>query len=778
MRRRLLTGAAAGALALLLASSALAGFAGTDVFLPMVGRQAGVFPSNWYTTVWIYNPGSVTVTARVYLLVRNTSNPSPPFVEVQVAADDTTKIENAVEALFHQQVFGALRVTCNTQKLVVTSRTFSKGAVAGDKDSVGQDFAGVPASFAIGSGESTQILGVYQTEPAADSEFRFNFGFVETTGHSANITVTAFDQTGENLGSTPALQVRELSQRQLAFKDYFPNVSTDNVRLQVSVTSGAGKIIAYGSGIANGSQDPTTFEMQYKDSLLGIAAVQHDATLTGDGTGGAPLGIADLGVTTAKLADGAVTLPKLSGLQPGGLVFGAWSGGGASQDASQLVWSSSHRLGIGTATPQEQIQLTGNLRLPITTATTGQLKVGDFTFVHGYGQDNTFIGRAAGNFALSGHENSVVGSEAMGALTTGSYNTALGRRALASTTWGESDVAVGYYALTSNVSGFNNVAVGAEALISSTTGSFNVAVGGAAMENTTSGRDNVAVGQGTLGQLTTGSENVAVGELALAANAGGLRNVAVGAESMSTAVSGELNVAVGYGALPLDTSSENVAVGYEALKAATTGTENVAVGPDTLPDVTTGGQNIAIGTGAGGGITAGGNDIVIGTRFTGSDESNTIRIGDIQNATYIAGISGQTSASGVPVLVNADGKLGTQVSSRRYKHAINDMGDESDVLLHLRPVSFYYRPERDPSQTRQFGLIAEEVAAVDPDLVSFSPDGQPEAVRYHFVDAMLLSEVQKQRRTLAAQAEAIAEQAREIARLRRAVAALAATQGR
>jgi hypothetical protein len=284
------------------AINALAGFAGTDLFLPMVGRQAGVFPSNWYTTVWIYNPAVTAATARIYLLERGTANPLPPFVDLLVAPGDTEKVENIVESLFHKQVFGALRVTCDTQKLVITSRVYSKGAGAGEKDSVGQDFAGVPASFAISAGEKTQVLGVFQTEPSADSDFRFNFGFVETTGHTAGVTVTAFDENGLNLGSTPSLQVREFSQRQLAFKDYFPTVSTENVRLEVAVTSGTGRVIAYGSGIGNASQDPTTFEMQYADKLLGIASVQHDATLTGDGTAGAPLGLANGAVTLAKLS--------------------------------------------------------------------------------------------------------------------------------------------------------------------------------------------------------------------------------------------------------------------------------------------------------------------------------------------------------------------------------------------------------------------------------------------------------------------------------------------
>jgi hypothetical protein len=303
---------------------ALAGFSGTDVFLPMAGRQAGAHPSNWYTTVWIHNPGSEAVTATVYFLNRGTANPSPPGVDVLVAPGATEKIENVVESLFHVQAFGALRVTSPAGKLVVTSRVYSKALGEGETDSVGQDFAGVPASFAIGLAEKTQVLGVYQTDPAT-SDFRFNFGFVETTGHSATVRVRAVDETGGEQGFSD-IQVREFSQRQVAFKDHFPTLSTDNMRLDVEVISGTGKVIAYGSAIANGSQDPTTFEMTYGEALLGAAAVQHDDTLVGDGTAGAPLGIAEGGVgadqlpaqvvTAEKLADAAVTVHKLATVPP------------------------------------------------------------------------------------------------------------------------------------------------------------------------------------------------------------------------------------------------------------------------------------------------------------------------------------------------------------------------------------------------------------------------------------------------------------------------------
>ena len=216
-------------------------------------------PSNWFTSVWIHNPGSEVATARIYLLERGTANLSPPWVDVPIEAGDTELIDNIVETLFHREVFGALRVTCGTQSLVVSSRVYSRAVGAGARDSVGQDFAGVPASFAIGLGERTTILGVHQTQPPESSDFRYNFGFVETTGHNATVRVRSFDRNNADQGFVD-LQVREWSQRQVAFRDHFPGVSTENSRLEVEVIAGTGRVIAYGSGIANGSQDPTTFE--------------------------------------------------------------------------------------------------------------------------------------------------------------------------------------------------------------------------------------------------------------------------------------------------------------------------------------------------------------------------------------------------------------------------------------------------------------------------------------------------------------------------------------
>jgi hypothetical protein len=637
-------------LALLAAAPAMAGFAGTDVFLPMAGRQAGVHPSNWYTTVWIHNPGGAAVTARVWFLERNTANPSPPWVDVAVAGGDTEKLENVVEEYFHLAVFGALRVTAPA-KLVVTSRVYSKGAGLDEGDSVGQEFAGVPASFAIGAGERGQILGVYQTQPAAESEFRFNFGFVETTGHIATVRVTAYDGNGAQQGSKD-FQVREWSQRQVAFKDHFPDVSTENARLEVEVVGGDGEVIAYGSGIANGSQDPTTFEMSYADSLLGIAGVQHDATLAGDGTASAPLGIApsssvgqvlitadpgDPDTVTASGVPGAVRWLGLdykkvwSFLGEGAVLFGA-AGGGLGHDAAQLHWDDgANRLGIGVPTPAQCLDVNGNIRMPATGATAGALMLGDTRFLHAFGSANTFLGWNAGNFALTGNSNTAAGSAAMLALTSGNANTAVGQRALADNTSGGLNTAVGAFALQHNLTADGNTAVGAEALRASDTGHSNTALGMNTMIATTSGYNNTAVGRGSMVTNTTGFNNVAVGSGTLASSAAADGNTALGVSAMQKTTSGGNNVAVGFTALysnttglsntavgatalyKNDTASNGTAVGYKALNNNATGARNTAVGSLALTKSSTGHANTALGADSLRENLSGGGNVAVGS---------------------------------------------------------------------------------------------------------------------------------------------------------------------
>ena len=281
--------------------------------------------------------------------------------------------------------------------------------------------------------------------------------------------------------------------------------------------------------------------------------------------------------------------------------------------------------------------------------------------------------------------------------------------------------------------GANNTALGDNALSSNTTGFFNTAVGFDALRSNTTGFLNTAVGTFSLDLNTSGSLNTAVGTGSLPVNTTGNTNTAMGVEALNRNT----------------TASANTAVGYEALAFTTTGGNNTALGANSL-GTTTGTNNIAIGVFAGTNIGSGSYNIDIGNRAPGN-ESNTIRIGDItkQTATFIAGIDGATSSSGVAVYVNSSGQLGTLTSSVRFKEDVESMGEASDALMKLRPVTFHYKsPYDDGSHILQYGLIAEEVAKVYPGLVQYDAKGQPFTVRYHEINVMLLNEIQKQKAQL------------------------------
>ncbi len=759
------------------AATIFAAFPGTDVFLPMVGRSPGVPPSQWYTTVWVYNPNPSAVDVRFHLLERNKVNTSPVTFDDVLQPGETKKYENAVQTVFGKAVWGAIRITSEA-KVVVNERFYDHPTGADAADTKGQYFAGVPKELAIGAGQTTQLLGAYQTLPADDSDFRYNFGFVETIGSSARIRATVFDPLGAELAAKE-YTIGAWSQLQYAFRDHFPDVDTENARMRVQVISGAGRVIAYGTGIANGSQDPTTFEMA---SVLpsASAAVEHDGTLTGDGTAGSPLGLADAAVTLEKIAttnapvavpvaameaNGAATMVLatdgstlswqapggVSGLAVGGVTFGS-AAGGLAQDAASLYWDdAANALGIGTATPSQQLELTGNLKLPATTDGGGQIVLGASRFLHGAGSDNTFVGAGAGRTSLPDSARNVgVGDETLASLIDGDDNTGVGYGALAFDAGGSWNTAVGSQALSKNTSGYQNTAMGKGALSRNATGSYNTAVGYVALETSTASYSNTAVGYRALAN-STGSHNSALGFNVLSNNTSGSNNCAFGEDALLASTTGQ----------------QNVAIGLDAMEETEDGSYNTALGTDALSSLLSGSYNVALGFNAGNGITGGDNNIFIGSPAGAAGESDTIRIGDDQTAAYLAGASGATSAGGVPLLVGADGKLGTASSSRRYKEAITDIADEAELLMRLRPVAFYYRPERDPERVRQYGLIAEEVAEVAPGLVVRSPEGEPEAVRYQLVGALLLAEVQRQRRLLNAQAGVIEALAARIGALER-----------
>jgi hypothetical protein len=321
-------------------------------------------------------------------------------------------------------------------------------------------------------------------------------------------------------------------------------------------------------------------------------------------------------------------------------------------------------------------------------------------------------------------------------------NTAEGQDALLSLTTGINNTAVGWFSLKSNKNGQFNTAVGSGTLFSTVGGSRNTAIGGAALFSNTNGYSNTAVGALALWSNTIGAANTAIGEYAL----------------FSNTVSSE-NTAVGDWALPSNTTGNaNIAIGSLAAYSTFTGGGNTAIGRGALFDNQSGNYNIAIGFDAGE-RTTGSNNIVIGDIGV-EGESNTIRIGGnpftgAQTAAFIVGIS-RTAVVGDAVVVDENGQLGTVASSARFKKNIKPMDKTSEAILALKPVSFQYRS--DSKGTSQFGLIAEEVAKVNPDLAVRNRDGEIYSVRYDAVNAMLLNEFLKEHRRVEELKSAMSQQ--------------------
>ncbi|MCC7126392.1 MAG: tail fiber domain-containing protein [Acidobacteria bacterium] len=318
--------------------------------------------------------------------------------------------------------------------------------------------------------------------------------------------------------------------------------------------------------------------------------------------------------------------------------------------------------------------------------------------------------------------------------------------------------------------GARSVGIGASALAANAAGRDNVAVGDAAMDANVSGVENVAVGAGALGTTVGGFSNTAVGFEALAQSVltNGV-NAAFGHRALAASTTGHSNVALGTGALQANASGDsNLAAGHLALRDAT-GSDNAAVGGGSLRILTTGSRNTAVGYASGGVLTTGNDNIYVGSPGA-AVENGTIRIGQaLQSRAFVAGVRGVTTGvnDAVAVVIDSNGQLGTVSSSARVKDHIADLGAVGERLQQLRPVRFRYRaPYADGRTPEQYGLIAEEVAEVLPELVVRDADGQPSTVAYHVLPTLLVAEVQRLERERAAMADLLRALQAEVATLR------------
>jgi hypothetical protein len=367
----------------------------------------------------------------------------------------------------------------------------------------------------------------------------------------------------------------------------------------------------------------------------------------------------------------------------------------------------------------------------------------------GYPGGNTAAGQNALLSLTTGAYNTGVGIFSLLTITDGNFctgigagtlltntadqNTATGAGALFSNTTGEANTAHGVFALFNNTDGSNNVANGPEALFTNKTGQNNTATGAQTLffndgdSGNEEASDNSAFGNSALFGNTTGEANSAFGSDALISNDTGSFNTAVGDEALLNNIDG----------------SSNTGVGITALGNNTSGFENTAVGHQALINCHTGSGNVGVGVAAGDNVTTASNVICIGN--VGGE--------NIDNSCYVANIYSNIQ----PVIgtdpdyltISSNGRLGRSNlsgSSRRFKHDIQPIDKASEAILALKPVSFHYNKEYDATQRLSFGLIAEDVAEIAPDLVGRNKKGEPESVRYDQINAMLLNEFLKEHR--------------------------------
>lgn len=412
--------------------------------------------------------------------------------------------------------------------------------------------------------------------------------------------------------------------------------------------------------------------------------------------------------------------------------------------------SGSDNIGLGNSALTQNVSGDQNIAIGVNTLTSMQnnsnnVAIGSNVLEVSTANNNTSVGAYSMQNNLSGVNNSAYGFSALNKNISGNNNTAIGNSSLMANLASE-NTAIGNNAMFTNTSGSSNTCLGCESLFLNNQGSQNVAIGRHALYNN-DGNQNTAVGTEALNSNTTGSLNSGFGIFSLMSNTSGDRNTAFGCVSMIENTIGERNTAIGSFSNAFCVSGNlNCAVGNDSLMNNLNGNSNTSIGALSLLSLSSGSNNIGLGQNSGNNLETGDANIYIGSDntfaiATSVSESNTTKIGNAGTThTFVSGIRGTTTdiPDAVPVLIDSSGQLGTLSSSIKYKENIEDMNDHSKFIYDLRPVVFNYKTHKK----MQYGLIAEEVDKVNPELVVYK-DKEPETVHYDKLITVLLNEVQR-----------------------------------
>ena len=635
----------------------------------------------------------------------------------------------------------------------------------------------------------SQTTGAYNTFVGAQSGVSVTTGIENTfLGFSSGIS-SATGQNNTYLGNTAGYSNTSGSSNTfVGYRAGFDNATGSNdiyINNDLGSSSESG-VIRIG--------DPASQTSAYVAGIYGVSVAGGQPVVI-DGSG-------HLGSTTAVNVSGTLTgnlVNSTTGYEIGGktifnanpaienLAIGDGTGNAATTGShNQLIGDGA---GANLTTGNSDVFLGTNAGSSTTTGN-GDVAIG---WISGQKQTtgafNTFVGQGTAFNTTTGSNNSFLGSGAGGANTTGNGNLFLGSGTGGANSTGNNNVYLsnaganendtirigntqvaaflaGVYG--SSVNSGQPVYVDSTGRLGTSGNASGYQIGGKTIFNANPAIENIAIGDGAGNATATGGKNQIIGDQSGASLTTGNADVFLGSQAGTGTTTGNGDVYIGFhSGQNSTTGAYNTFIGGQTGASNGTGFLNTYIGYNAGNGNNGGSGNTFLGQGAGQNSTSGSNNIYINYPG-GSNESNTVRIGDAVNqfSTYIAGIYGVTSASGVPVFINSSGQLGTQTSSRRYKEDISDMGAATESLMKLRPVTFHYKHEYDNGpRTLQYGLIAEEVAKIFPELVAYNPDGTPYTVRYQFLSSMLLNEVQKQYRRSQQEGEIIKAQQQEISKL-------------